>query len=164
MCGATSIAVLWRLEHWRRIYGRQPTADDFVVPTRTMSCVNVADTGHALTQNLPALGLRVEAGKTRKRGGHDLRSWFQTRCIEDGADSVIVRSFTHAADKTVNGSYERWSRTAKCRELAKLRVSILDGAVLLLGTALGTAAKKAGRRWTKLVTPKELESSLSFAA
>jgi hypothetical protein len=115
-----------------------------------MRPVNVADAGHALTDDLERLELRVEAGKTRKRGGHDLRSWFQTRCIEDGADSLIVHSFTHAADKTVNGSYERFSWTAKCRELGKLKCSIRNGVVLELGTAFGPAEKGlagAGERW-----------------
>ncbi len=148
------VLAAWKLEHWERIYGRKPTDDDFVVPTRTFSCVNVADAGHAMTDDLEALGLRVKAGKTRKRGGHDLRSWFLTRCIEDGADSAIVRSFTHAADKSVNGGYERWSWAAKCRELSKLTVTVLDGAVLHLVQAHVQAEKRARNRWrSREVTP-----------
>jgi integrase len=153
------VLAAWKLEHWTRIYGRMPTADDFVVPTRTMRPVNVADAGHALTEDLERLELRVEAGKSRKRGGHDLRSWFQTRCIEDGADSLIVRSFTHAADKSVNGGYERFSWAAKCRELGKLKCAIRSGVVLELGPAFGTAEKKAAARWISVVTPKGLEGS-----
>jgi hypothetical protein len=40
-----------------------------------------------------------------------------------------------------------------CREVSKLRVSILDGAVL----PLATTELKAARRWRKVVTPMGLE-------
>ncbi len=89
----------------------------------------------------------MKAGKKRNRGGHDLRSFFQTRCIEDGADSLIVRSFTHAPDKSVNGGYERFSWAAKCREIAKLKVSILDGKVLPLLTSSLQNEERAKKRW-----------------
>ena len=82
----------WRLSHWTRIYGRQPTADDLVVPTRNMTPVDAVDAVRAFKADLTALGLRVEAGERRDRGGHDLRSRYKTRTIEDGADSLIVKA------------------------------------------------------------------------
>lgn len=153
------IFAAWRLEHWHRVYGRQPTDDDYVVPARTMRPVSVADAGEAFKRDLRALGLRVEAGERRDRGGHDLRSWYKTRCIEDGADSLIVRRTTHAAPKDVDSGYERFSWAAICREVGKLRVTVLDGKVLELATEFATAESKSGNRWTKQVTPLGLEGN-----
>ncbi len=66
----------WKLSHWERIYGRAPTADDLIVPTRNMTSVDAADGRHSMTTDLTTLGLRVKAGEHRSRGGHDLRAWF----------------------------------------------------------------------------------------
>ena len=84
------------MSHWARLYGRQPTPDDLVVPTRNGTPVDAADAMHAFKADLTALGLRVEAGEHRDRGGHDLRAWYKTRCVDDGADSLIIRRTTHA--------------------------------------------------------------------
>lgn len=54
------ILAAWRLSHWSRLYGRQPTSDDLVVPTRNGTPVDAADAVHAFKANLEALGLRVE--------------------------------------------------------------------------------------------------------
>ena len=81
------IIATWRLSHWSRLYGRQPTPDDLVVPTRNLTPIDASDAVYAFKADLAALGLRVEAGERRDRGGHDLRGWYKTRCIEDGADA-----------------------------------------------------------------------------
>lgn len=151
------ILASWKLEHWERIYGRKPTVDDYVVPTRAFTCVNGADACHAFHDDLVALGLRVKAGKTRNRGGHDLRSWFKTRCVEDGADWALLRRTTHAPPKDVDGGYDRYSWATICREVGKLKVEILDGEVLPLVTDSLQAEKRASARWTSVVTPKGLE-------
>ncbi len=147
----------WRIEHWPRVYGRQPTEDDLVVPSANMTPVNNADANHRMREDFELLGLkRVKAGKRSDRAAvHDLRSWYQTRCIEDGADSLIIRRTTHSSDKTVNGGYERFSWSAICREVGKLRVSILEGKVLELGTELGTRETSVAKRWerTRKISP-----------
>jgi integrase len=100
------ILATWRLSHWSRLYGRQPTLDDLVVPTRNLTPIAASDAVHAFKADLEVLGLRVEAGERRDRGGHDLRGWYKTRCIEDGADSLIIRRTTHAPPRDVNAGYE----------------------------------------------------------
>lgn len=138
------ILATWKLSHWERIYGRAPTADDFVVPARTLQPIHSSDANHAMKDDLDALELRRKAGKSRDRGGHDLRSWYKTRCIEDGADSLIIRRTTHAPPKDVDSGYERFSWGTICRELSKLKVEILDGEVLALATGcLATAIEAA---------------------
>ena len=148
------IIATWRLSHWARLCGRQPTLDDLVVPTRHGTPVDSADAVHAFKADL---GLRVEAGERRDHGGHDLRGWYKTRCIEDGADSLIIRRTTHAPPRDVNAGYERFTWATIRREVNKLRVSILDGEVL----PLATTERKAEKRWRKVVTPMGLEPMFS---
>ena len=155
------VVAAWKLMHWERIYGRPPKDDDFVVPTRTMRPVAAKDAIDALKRDLKALEMRVEAGRRRDRGGHDLRSFYETRLIEDGADSLIVRRTTHAPPTDVNGGYERFSWATICREIAKLKVSLLPGDVLELGTHSEHAETKARNRWRKVVTPMGLEPMFS---
>lgn len=119
------ILVAWRDVHWPRIYGRAPTPDDFVVPTPDdFAAVSGHDACKSFKRDLLALGLRVQAGTRRDRGGHDLRAWYETRCVEDGADSMLIRRTTHAPPKTVAGGYERFSWATLCREVAKLTLEI----------------------------------------
>jgi hypothetical protein len=131
--------------------------DGLVVPTRNMTPVNAADAGKAFKLDLADLELRLEAGEHRDRGGHDLRSWYETRAIEDGADSLILRRTTHAAPKDVAGGYERFSWATICREVAKLQIGLLDGEALTLATGFATAERKTENRWRKVVTPMGLE-------
>lgn len=151
------ILAAWRLSGWAATYGRAPGLDDLVVPTRNETPVDAADAGHAFKADLAALGLRVAAGAHRARGGHDLRGWYLTQTIVDGADPVLLRRTTHAAPTDVAGGYERYGWAAICREVAKLRVSILDGEVLALGTGRGTASPSRSNRWRKDATPTGFE-------
>lgn len=153
------VLAAWKLSHWERVYGRPPTDDDFIVPARTMRPVNNADASHAFATDLEALGLRVRAGSRRNRGGHDLRAWFQTQTVEDGADSMIIDRVVHAPPATVAGGYSRFSWNALCREVGKLRISAEShGNVLELSYSHPTAEETARKRWRNLATPAGFES------
>lgn len=169
----------WRDEHWERIYGRKPGPDDFVVPARTGACIDGADAVHAFHDDLDALGLRKEAGRKRRRGGHDLRAFYETRCIEDGADSLIIDRTMHAPPKHVAGGYQRFGWATVCREVGKLKVGLIGGKALpLLGDGASVSVdvtkkyltgslqseKRAGARWTSKVTPKGLEPAGTTAS
>jgi integrase len=67
------ILALWKLSGWEETYGRKPTADDLIVPTRNMTARKPAEAQEALIADLQLLELRVRAGKDRNRRGHDLR-------------------------------------------------------------------------------------------
>ncbi len=155
------ILAAWKLSHWERIYGRPPGPDDLIVPTLTGRHVNVSDAGHDLTEDLEALGLRVEAGARRKRGGHDLRSWFITTCQEHGAHRDLLRVCTHGRGSDVVDGYTRAQWPALCAEVAKLRVAILGGEVLTLATGFATAELRSWNRWLKGVSPEGLEAVLA---
>lgn len=150
----------WKTEHWVRIYGRQPTPDDYIVPTRNLTCVNAKDAGDGFQDDLKALELRQAAGKRRKRGGHDLRSWFITRLAEDGADSQLTRRFTHASAKDVEGGYQRFSWSALCRELGKLSVKLVGDPLRVLTASLQREQNASGRWFPGVseVTPSGLEA------
>lgn len=147
----------WRAHHWARIYGTEPKEDDFIVPARTGRCVDGHEANRALKRDLAALGLRVRAGSRRDRGGHDLRGWYETQPVEDGADSMLIRRTTHAAPTDVVSGYHRFSWQAFCREVAKLVVPLPENPLELVTESL-RLEKRAGARWTKIVTPKGLEA------
>lgn len=155
-----AILASWKLEHWERIYGRAPTPDDHVVPTRNFTCVVGSVACAAMKLDLAHLKLREKAGRKRYRQGHDLRSWYISRLVEDGADSVVMRRTTHASSGDVVQGYQRFSWAATCREGSKLNVSVIDGKVLELGTAASTDERRARNRWRKVVTSTGFEPVL----
>jgi len=155
------ILAAWKLSHWERIYGRAPTPDDLIVPTRNMTPIAPKEANDAFKRDLDELGLRVSAGEHRDRGGHDLRSWFITTCQEHGAHRDLLRVVTHTAKSDVVSGYTRATWGALCTEVAKLRVSTLDGEILSLATGFATAELRAANRWRNIVTPLGLEPKFS---
>ncbi len=115
----------WRT-HWERLYGRKPLPDDLMIPSKTFKPLHVKDAAEAMTADLELLGFRTTAGEHRNRGGHDLRSWFLTKTIEDGADSLLIDRVTHAPPKTVTAGYRRFPWETLCREVSKLRVRMAE--------------------------------------
>ena len=109
------------LAGWAKRYGRKPGPDDLLVPTRNMTMVDPSDAVHAFKDDLRALGLRVEAGEHRDRGGHDLRAWFITSCQEAGAHRDLLRLVTHKAPADVMSGYTRATWPSLCAEVRKLR-------------------------------------------
>jgi hypothetical protein len=151
----------WKLSHWERIYGRAPTADDLIIPTRTMKPIDKTDAARAMKADLVALGLRVEAGKNRSRGGHALRSWFITTCQEHGAHRDLLRVVTHTAKGDIMSGYTPATWGALCTEVEKLQVGLIEGRVLELATGFATAELKSRNRWQNMVTPPGLEPGIS---
>jgi hypothetical protein len=146
----------WLNVHWSNVYGRKSTPDDFIIPTRTFRPVAVKDSLEALHRDLILLGLRLNAGEIRKRGGHDMRSYYDTQSVDDGADSTLIHRTTHAAPKTVAGGYQRFAYSSLCREVAKLNVKLPKGEALPIVAASLRAANRVNSRWLA-VTPLGLE-------
>jgi hypothetical protein len=53
----------WKLSGWERTYGRAPTPNDLIVPTRNMTVRPAADAQRAFLQDLETLGLRRRRGQ-----------------------------------------------------------------------------------------------------
>ena len=151
------ILAAWRLSHWERIYGRQPTADDLVVPTHAMNPMAASDAARYFKEDLVALKLRVGAGKHRDRGGHDLRAWFITTAQEHGAHRDLLRVVTHTAKGDIVSGYTRATWPALCAEVGKLQVGLLDGKLLELCYDFATREKKLRNRWRKVVGAAGIE-------
>jgi hypothetical protein len=116
-----------------------------------MEAIAASDAGRMFKEDLRALGLRTSAGEFRDRGGHDLRAWFITSCQEHGAHRDLLRVVTHAAKGDIVSGYTRATWAALCAEVAKLKVSILDGKLLELATHLATSERKSRNRRTNVV-------------
>lgn len=118
--------------------------------TTVRSCIVLARRDAVQRKDdLAALGLRVETGEHCDRGGHDLRSWFITTCQENGAHRDLLRVVTHTTKGDVVSGYTCAQWPALCAEVAKLRVSTLDGEILPLVTVFATAELRARNRWKK---------------
>jgi integrase len=112
----------WRSRGWALAYGRKPKATDLLVPTRNQTTVDANDAVRAFVYDLAKLELRVDAGRHRNRGGHDLRAWFITSCQEAGAHRDLLRVITHTSKGDVMGGYTRATWPSLCAEVAKLVV------------------------------------------
>jgi integrase len=73
----------WKLAGWERTYGRIPTPDDLIAPTRNMTERTAHETPKQLHEDLDTLGLR-------RRRGHDLRRTFITLAQADAMKGVRV--------------------------------------------------------------------------
>lgn len=141
------ILATWKLSLWERTYGRAPTADDLIAPTRAMTAPDGRQSCAAFQRDLVTLGLRQKAGQARNRGGHDLRSWFISTCQENGAHRDILATITHTKRGDVIDGYTRLSWAAKCAEVAKLKISLPDDRILPLSTRSSTSGESARIRW-----------------
>ena len=135
----------WKLGGWPATYGRAPTGEDLIVPFPAAKSPRPIESRYYDNQraarlfksDLEALELRVDAGKQRARGGHDLRSWFITTCQEHGAHRDLLRVVSHGVGSDVMSGYTRASWGALCAEVAKLRIDPEPrGRVIPLGVAL----------------------------
>lgn len=140
----------WKLSGWVALYGRRPNADDYVVPTRNMNADNprgtareAAEAQKQLIADLNMLGLRTEAGTRMKRRGHDMRRTMITLARTDGAIDGLLRWVTHGPTSDMMDVYSSPPWSALCAEVAKLKLSVREGAVLAPPTA------EASRRWLR---------------
>jgi integrase len=147
----------WKLAGWERTYGRAPTADDLIVPTRNMTERPSPEAQHALLHDLDTLGLRP-------RRGHDLRRTFITLAQVDGARRDLLETITHGPRGNIINVYTTFPWPALCAEVQKLNVSVREGLVLDgdfrgVATGLATAQRNWRNRWKKAATPAGFEAS-----
>jgi integrase len=141
------VLAAWRAL-WPEIYGDEPTPDDYVVPTRGRTPVDPSDAGIAFKLDLTALGLRVGAGEHRARGGHDLRAWFISTALEDGAAPDALYAVTHTKKRDVASGYnrQRWSRL--CEAVSALQLPLGEDPLAVV-PGFVTRELSLRRRWYK---------------
>jgi integrase len=130
------ILAAWKLGGWQRMYGRAPTSEDLIVRTRRAGTrYKAADTQVRFVEDLGKLGLRIKAS-SRNRRGHDLRRTLITLSRADGAIDSLLRWVTHGPRPSeILDVYSSPPWADLCREIAKLRVRLLDGAVVQMRKA-----------------------------
>ena len=106
----------WKASGWRATFGRDPTADDLIVPGRNGGVWEAHDADDFFKLDLIRLGLR-------HRRGHDLRRTFITLAQVDGARRDLLKVITHgpAADDIVS-LYTSFPWPSLCAEVAKLQI------------------------------------------
>jgi integrase len=161
------ILAMWKLPGWEETYGRKPTADDLIVPTRNMTARKPAEAQEALIADLQLLELRVRAGKDRNRRGHDLRRTFVTLARTDGAIDGLLRWVTHGSSTDMMDLYTTPPWASLCAEVAKLKIELREGKLIELPAELLTAslqrASAANKRWpNQAVTTKKRATPTGF--
>lgn len=152
------ILAAWKLTGWRALYGRKPTDDDLVVPTRNLTARAPAEAQHQLVADLELLELRTRAGKKRKRRGHDMRRTFITLARADGARPDILRWCTHGPKPNeMMDVYASFDWSTLCAEVAKLKLDVREGQLIALPIA-ANAGHATSRHLT--IAPKELGAAL----
>lgn len=146
----------WLGYWWPRVLGRNPGPDDLIVPTRSFTPVSADDANEAFKADLEMLGLRVDAGAFRDRGGHDFRAWFRTTALDNGASPEALRPVTHAKPKDVEGGYTRLPWRALCAAVAAIPLT-LEGAPLRFATGGATGDETPRNDAYTVVTPLGLE-------
>ena len=86
------ILKVWHEQHWESIFGRKPDADDLIVPGPELVSVNKNDACRALKFDSRRSAYGLPPANSAAEAAIDLRSWFKTATIEDGADSDLTRT------------------------------------------------------------------------
>jgi integrase len=118
----------WKLTGWSATFGRQPTGDDLLVPTRQFLPRKPAKISQMLKRDCRVLGIP-------EHFAYAARHSFITLAQDDGADGSILRWITHAPPRTAFDGYTKMSWTRLCEELAKLRIELRAPGVLDLKAA-----------------------------
>ncbi|HYV49979.1 MAG TPA: hypothetical protein VFA20_34225 [Myxococcaceae bacterium] len=116
-----AILAEWRLAGWPKMMGREPTADDLVLPVPADAEARPGEmrtrqySGDRFERDLATLGLR-------HRRGHDLRRTFISLTRSDGARADVLRRVTHKPPPEVFEGYTTFEWPVVCAEVAKLNV------------------------------------------
>jgi hypothetical protein len=149
----------WKSAGWERIFGRPPTEDDLIVPTRNFTMRQSPESQLALHADLKLLGLRA-------RRGHDLRRTFITLAQVDGARKEVLEAISHGPRGDIVSVYTSFPWPVLCEAVGRLKirwgapnVAGLDGAIRY--TAV-TGEESPRNRWTKKATPAGFEPELEL--
>ena len=125
------ILAAWKLHGWGETYGRAPTPEDLIVPTRNFTARDANESQRQLIADLEMLGLRTQAGEKQHRRGHDFRRTFISLARADGAHDGPLRWVTHGPSaSSMADLYSTFPWSALCAEVAKLRIELRKGKLL----------------------------------
>lgn len=139
----------WKLEGFARYMGRNPKPEDLVVPSRHRRPRNVNHMLRRFHEDLERVGLRA-------RRQHDARRTFISIARADGARPDILRWATHGPTGDIVDDYTTLPWATLCEEVAKVRVSVLEGKVISLPfAATGTTGSSDTREQLEPIPLRE---------
>jgi integrase len=106
----------WRAERWPQLFGREPSGDDLLIPSRRGRHRSRHHSLVKFHEDLQRLALR-------RRRQHDLRRTFVSLARADGARADVLLGVTHGARaNSVMDLYTTLPWESVCAEVAKLNV------------------------------------------
>ena len=127
----------WRLGGWERHYGRAPTEEDLIVPSRTLRMRNGRNVYGQLAHDARSVGVRP-------RRVHGARHTFISMLIDDGARPDLIARLTHTRPvKTAFDVYRSEAWSTMCAEVLRLKIE-RRGDVLPLWRAVGAEQLENG--------------------
>lgn len=120
------VLAAWKARGWSAIFGREPTMDDFVLPSRRMTARGVDNGNRYLHEDCAKL-------KLTPRHVHCTRRTFISLAQDDGGEAAKLKWVTHAPPKAVFDQYTTLQWKTLCAEIAKLEIKLRRpaGAVVL---------------------------------
>ena len=113
----------WKLDGWQVMMGRAPTPDDLIIPSRRGVNRSRHHSLEKFREDLERLGMR-------RRRQHDLRRTFISLARTDGARKDVLERVTHGNRGDIVDMYTELPWALLCDEVAKLKVTLLEGKVL----------------------------------
>lgn len=157
------VLAAWKLGGWEDLYGHAPQPEDLIVPTRNLKRRRADEAQKQLLGDLERIGLRVKAGAKRNRRGHDLRRTLITLARADGAIDSMLRWITHGPKPSeILDTYSTPPWEALCAEIAKLKVSLIEGKVIAM--AVGAPGNPNATRGEGKVKPRKAGAIGGFGA
>ncbi len=115
------VLLRWKRSGFRESYGRPPSPDDLIVPSRRGKCRVSGTTHQNLQRDCRALGIPG-------RRVHDTRHTFISLTRRDGARKEILERITHNARGDIVDRYTTFDWEPLCEAVACLRLSLTDQA------------------------------------
>lgn len=108
----------WKRSGWLALFGREPTSDDFVIPSRDGDARSTRHAHNKLQDDLQRLGFRP-------RRVHDFRRSLITFARDDGARSDVLKHITHGMSKSsMLDVYSSLAWSTYCGEVSRLRFEL----------------------------------------
>ncbi len=129
---ATLAAILatWKLGGFERLTGHAAKPEELIVPSRRGAPRNVNHMLRRFHEDLERVGLR-------SRRQHDTRRTFISIARADGARPDILRWATHGPTGDIVDAYTTLPWPTLCEEVARVRLSLIEGKLLQLPIAIG---------------------------
>lgn len=117
----------WRLQGWCAEFGRQPTAEDLIVPSHRLGADGQLKYRHS-TKTWEQLHTDCATVGIRGRRVHDARRTFISLLQLDGAAPAKVKLISHGPEGSVIGDYTTLPWSDLCAQVSMLKIGLRGAA------------------------------------